>query len=90
MVMTLGSAHFSLVPNLCMIVTEWKEPGYKATGVHIKSTVVFQPTFSDSRVGMGNISILSYIVILRAHDNCIVVVLQLSSYRLHIISGAFA
>jgi len=28
------------------------------------------------------------IVILRAHDNCIVVVLQLSSYRLHIISGA--
>jgi len=41
-------------------------------------------------VGMGNISILSYIMILRAHDNCIAVVLQLSSYRLHIISGAFA
>ena len=40
-------------------------------------------------VGMGNISILSYIVILRAHDNRIVVVLQLLSYRLHIISGAF-
>ena len=41
-------------------------------------------------LGMGNILILSYIVILRAHDNHIVVVLQLSSYRLHIISGAFA
>ena len=39
---------------------------------------------------MDNISILSYIVILRAHDNRIVVVLQLSSYHLHIISGAFA
>jgi len=39
---------------------------------------------------MGNISILSYIVILRAHDNRIVVILQLSSYRLHIISSAFA
>jgi len=38
---------------------------------------------------MGNISILSYTMILRAHDNRIVVVLQLSSYRLHIISGAF-
>ena len=42
-----------------------------------------------SSLGMGNISILSYIVILRAHDNRIVVVLQLSSYRLHITSGAF-
>jgi len=40
-------------------------------------------------VGMGNILILLYIVILGAHDNRIVVVLQLSSYRLHIISGAF-
>jgi len=40
-------------------------------------------------LGMGNISILSYIVILRAHDKHIVVFLQLSSYRLHIISGAF-
>jgi len=30
-----------------------------------------------------------YIVTLRAHDNCIVVVLQLSSCCLHIISGAF-
>jgi len=39
---------------------------------------------------MGNISILSYIMILRAHDNRIVVVLQSSSYRRHIISGAFA
>ena len=38
-------------------------------------------------VGVGNISLLSYIVILRAHDNCIVVVLKLSSYRVHIISG---
>jgi len=38
---------------------------------------------------MGNISILSYIMISRAHDNRIVVVLQLSSYHLHIISGAF-
>ena len=40
---------------------------------------------------MGNIpvSVLSYIVILRAHDNYIMVVLQLSSYRLHIIGGAF-
>jgi len=37
---------------------------------------------------MGNISILSYIVILRAHDSHIMVVLQLSSYHLHIISGA--
>jgi len=34
-------------------------------------------------------AILSYIVILRAHDNRIVMVLQLSSYRLYIISGAF-
>ena len=41
------------------------------------------------QVGMGNISILSYIVILRAHDNHIVVVLQLSSYHLYLISGAF-
>jgi len=39
---------------------------------------------------MVNISILSYIVILRTHDNRIMVVLQLSSYRLHIISGAFS
>ena len=39
------------------------------------------------RVGVGNISLLSYIVILRAHDNHIVVVLKLSSYRVHIISG---
>ena len=46
--------------------------------------------FDYSYLGMGNISILSYIVILRAHDNRIVVVLQLSSYRLHMISGAFA
>ena len=38
-------------------------------------------------VGVGNISLLSYIVILRAHDNRIVVVLKLSSYRVHIISG---
>jgi len=38
---------------------------------------------------MGIISILLYIVALIAHDNRIVVVLQLSSYRLHIISGAF-
>jgi len=45
---------------------------------------------TQNPLGMGNISILSNIVILRAHDNCIVVVLQLSSYRLHIISGAFA
>ena len=37
-----------------------------------------------SVLGMGNISILLYIVILRAHDSRIVVVLQLSSYRLHI------
>ena len=37
-------------------------------------------------LGVGNI-ILSYIVILRAHDNRIVVVLKLSSYRVHIISG---
>jgi len=46
---------------------------------------------SDVRttLGMGNILILLYIVILRVHDNCIVVVLQLSSYHLHIISGAF-
>ena len=38
-------------------------------------------------VGVGNISLLSYIVILRAHDNRIVVVLKLSPYRVHIISG---
>ena len=38
-------------------------------------------------LGMGNISILSYIVILRAHNNHIVVVLQLLSCCLHIISG---
>ena len=44
---------------------------------------------ASTSVGMGNISILSYIVILRAHDNRIVVVLQLLSYRLHNISGAF-
>ena len=31
------------------------------------------------QLGMGNISILSYIVILRAHDNRIVVVLQLTT-----------
>ena len=36
------------------------------------------------------ISILSYIVILRAYDNRIMVVLQLLSYRLHIICDAFA
>jgi len=41
------------------------------------------------RIGMGNISMLLYIVILRAHNNHIVVVLQLLSYHLHIISGAF-
>ena len=41
----------------------------------------------DSLLGVGNISLLSYIVILRAHDNRIVVVLKLSSYRVHIISG---
>ena len=39
------------------------------------------------KVGVGNISLLSYIVILRAHDNRIVVVIKLSSYRVHIISG---
>ena len=39
-----------------------------------------------AEVGVGNISLLSYIVILRAHDNRIVVVLKLSSYRVHIIS----
>ena len=38
---------------------------------------------------MGNISILLYIVILRAHDNRIMVVLQISSYRFHIISSGF-
>ena len=38
-------------------------------------------------LGVGNISLLSYIVILRAHDNRIVVVLKLSLYRVHIISG---
>jgi len=38
---------------------------------------------------MGNISILSYIMILSAHDNCIVVLLQLLPYRLHIIGSAF-
>jgi len=43
-----------------------------------------------TKIGMGNISILSYIVILTAHDSRIVVVIQLSPYRLHIISGAFA
>ena len=42
--------------------------------------------FTYSCVGMGNIP---YIMMLRAQDNRIVVVLQLSSYRLHIISGAF-
>ena len=46
-------------------------------------------TRNKTLLGMGNISILSYIVILRAHDNRIVAVLQLSSYHLHIISGAF-
>ena len=44
---------------------------------------------SPCAVGMGNILMLLYIVILRAHDNRIVVVLQLSSYRPHIISGAY-
>ena len=39
------------------------------------------------QVGVGNISLLLYIVILRAHDNRIVVVLKLSLYRVHIISG---
>jgi len=38
---------------------------------------------------MGNISILLYIVILRAHDNHIMVVLQILSYCLHIISDGF-
>ena len=38
-------------------------------------------------LGVGNILLLSYIVILRAHNNRIVVVLKLSSYRVHIISG---
>ena len=37
----------------------------------------------------GQYTILSYIVILKAHNNHIVVVLQLSSYRLHIIGSAF-
>jgi len=36
-------------------------------------------------VGMGYIS---YIVISRAHNNHTMVVLQLSSYRYHVISGA--
>jgi len=40
---------------------------------------------------MGNISMLSYIIIIwKACDNRIVVVSQLSSYRHDIISGAFA
>ena len=38
-------------------------------------------------LGVGNISLLSYIVILRAHNNRIVVVFKLSSYRVHTISG---
>ena len=44
-----------------------------------------------SVLGMGNISILPYniIVILTAHDNRIVVVLQLLSYHFCIISGTF-
>ena len=45
------------------------------------------PGNKATRLGVGNISLLSYIVILRAHDNRIVVVLKLSSYRVHIISG---
>ena len=44
-------------------------------------------THIHTHIGVGNISLLSYIVILRAHDNRIVVVLKLSSYRVHIISG---
>ena len=40
-------------------------------------------------VGMGDISILLYIMILRAHIRHIVVVLQLSSYHFHIISSTF-
>ena len=44
-----------------------------------------------SVLGMGNISILPYniIVILTAHDNRIVVVLQLLSYHFCIIIGTF-
>ena len=49
--------------------------------------VIFPESECTSEVGVGNISLLSYIVILRAHDNRIVVVLKLSSYRVHIISG---
>jgi len=47
-------------------------------------------TILPSHLGMGDTLILSYIVILRAHDNRIMVILQLLSYCLHIISGAFA
>jgi len=32
---------------------------------------------ASSKIGMGNISILSYIVILRAHDNHIMVVITI-------------
>ena len=66
----------------------------------IKVAIVFQdinpqgskiqlvpPSRYCTSLGVGNISLLSYIVILRAHDNRIVVVLKLSSYRVHIISG---
>jgi len=54
------------------------------------SNIYWSLYITISMLGMGNISILSYIVILKAHDNRIMVVLQLSSYRLRIISGAFA
>ena len=52
-------------------------------------SLVLSPGHSSGGEWPGDEAILSYIVILRAHDNHIVVVLQLSSYRLHIISGAF-
>ena len=52
----------------------------------LHGSLVYDSSTAACPVGMGNISILSYIVILRAHDNRIVVISQLSSYRLHIIS----
>ena len=52
-------------------------------------TLVAALSMARTGVGMGNISILSYIVILRPCNNRIVVVLKLSSYCLHIISGVF-
>ena len=50
------------------------------------ASVNFMMKFNSS-LGVGNISLLSYIVILRAHNNRIVVVFKLSSYRVHTISG---